>query len=50
LIFGFGSHHTEIVNMAMADGSARPVSKTISVQIIQALATRDGAERLGDNF
>jgi prepilin-type N-terminal cleavage/methylation domain-containing protein len=50
LIFGFGSHHDDVVNFAMADGSARPVSKSISSLIMQALATRDGAERISDNF
>jgi hypothetical protein len=50
LIFGFGSHHDEVVNFAMADGSARPVSKSIESTIMQALATRDGTERISDNF
>jgi prepilin-type N-terminal cleavage/methylation domain-containing protein len=50
LIFGFGSHHVDIVNFAMADGSARPISKSISSVVFQSLATRDGNERVGDNF
>ncbi len=50
LIFGFGSHHVDIVNFAMADGSARGISKSISSVILQSLATRDGNERVSDNF
>jgi hypothetical protein len=50
LIFGFGSHHVEIVNFAMADGSARPITKSIALSIMQALATRGGDERISDDF
>jgi hypothetical protein len=34
----------------MADGSARPISKSINTGVFQALATRDGNERVGDDF
>jgi prepilin-type N-terminal cleavage/methylation domain-containing protein/prepilin-type processing-associated H-X9-DG protein len=50
LLFGFGSSHLEVVNFAFADGSARPVGKSISLPILQALATRDGGERVSDDF
>ena len=50
LLFGFGSSHVDIVNFAFADGSARPVGKSISLPILQALATRDGGERVSDDF
>jgi prepilin-type N-terminal cleavage/methylation domain-containing protein len=50
MIFGFGSHHQDVVMFAMADGSARPINKSINVIILDALATRDGGERVSDDF
>ena len=50
LVFGFGSAHTEIVNFAMCDGSARPVNKSINPNVLSALATRDTGERVSDDF
>jgi prepilin-type processing-associated H-X9-DG protein len=50
MLFGFGSAHTEVVNFAMCDGSARPVSKSINPVILSALATRDSGERVSDDF
>ncbi|MSR60541.1 MAG: DUF1559 domain-containing protein [Planctomycetaceae bacterium] len=50
LIFSFGSQHPDIVTFAMADGSARPINKQINLQILQSLATRDGNERIGDDY
>lgn len=50
MIFSFGSLHVDVVNFAMADGSVRPISKSINTTILQALATRDGNERVGDDF
>jgi hypothetical protein len=50
MIFGFGSHHQDVVMFAMADGSARPVGKSVNVIILDALATRDNGERVGDDF
>lgn len=49
-LFNFGGWHDDIVNFAMADGSARSVSRTIDKQIMMNLATRDGGERQGDDF
>jgi hypothetical protein len=34
----------------MVDGSSRPISKSINLQILNALATRDGNERTSDDF
>ena len=34
----------------MADGSQRPVSKSISLPILEALATIAGNERVSDDF
>jgi hypothetical protein len=50
MIFGFGSHHQDVVMFAMADGSARPINKSVNTAILDALATRDGGERVGDDF
>src|SRR5262249_40058838 len=44
LIFGFGSSHQDLVMFGMADGSQRPVSKSINLQVLQALATIAGNE------
>lgn len=49
-VFSFGSAHDQVVNFTMVDGSAKSISKTISPQVMQAIATRDGAERVGDEF
>ncbi|MGQ0637297.1 MAG: DUF1559 family PulG-like putative transporter [Planctomycetaceae bacterium] len=49
-IFGFGSWHPQECHFALADGSARPISKTVDLLIMNALATRDSGERLGDDF
>lgn len=50
VVFGFGSAHNEVVNFCMADGSARPINKNISANILSGLATRDSGERIGDDF
>lgn len=51
VITGFGSWHpNNVVNFAMVDGSSRPISKTIDLNVLNALATRDGQERIGDDF
>jgi hypothetical protein len=50
MIFGFGSPHQDVVMFAMADGAARPVSKSINILILDALATRDSGERISDDF
>lgn len=50
IYFGFGSWHTEAVNFAMADGSTRSVGKSVDDNIFKALATRDGGERVNDDF
>ena len=49
-VTGFGSAHQDVVNFAMCDGSARPVSKSVSLVILEALATRDGGERVSDDY
>jgi prepilin-type N-terminal cleavage/methylation domain-containing protein len=50
MIFGFGSHHQDAVMIALADGSQRPISKSINLAILEALATRDGGERVSDDY
>jgi prepilin-type N-terminal cleavage/methylation domain-containing protein len=46
--FGFGSWHADLCNFAMCDGGARSIAKNINFRILKALATRDGAERVGE--
>lgn len=50
IFFGFGSWHTEAVNFAMSDGSTRSIGKSLDENILKALATRDGNERINDDF
>jgi prepilin-type processing-associated H-X9-DG protein len=50
LIFGFGSPHADTCNIGLADGSARPISKSINPQILSALATIAGAEKVSDDY
>jgi len=50
MLFGFGSPHDDVVMFGMADGSQRPISKSINLQILQSLATIAGNERVSDNF
>jgi prepilin-type N-terminal cleavage/methylation domain-containing protein len=50
MIFGFGSPHQDVVMFAFADGSAKPLSKSTNVIILDALSTRDNGERIGDDF
>jgi hypothetical protein len=50
LIFGFGSAHADVVNIALADGSARPMSKLINPQILSALCTIAGQEKVSDDY
>ncbi len=42
----FGSHHPFGANFAMADGSVRLINDEIDLAVYQALATRDGRERV----
>jgi prepilin-type N-terminal cleavage/methylation domain-containing protein len=48
--FGFGSHHQDVVNFAMVDNSARPISKNVDWSILRALATRNGGERITGEY
>jgi prepilin-type N-terminal cleavage/methylation domain-containing protein/prepilin-type processing-associated H-X9-DG protein len=50
LLFGFGSPHADTCNIALADGSARPITKSISPQILSALATIAGNEKVSDDY
>jgi prepilin-type N-terminal cleavage/methylation domain-containing protein len=43
-IFGFGSLHDQVVNFALADGSVRPINRSIDRSLLRLLAMRaDGA-------
>ena len=48
--FGFGSHHKDVVNFAMVDNSARPISKNVDWGVLRALATRNGGERITGDY
>ncbi|HEY2253053.1 MAG TPA: DUF1559 domain-containing protein, partial [Planctomycetaceae bacterium] len=50
LVLGFGSPHADTCNIGLADGSARPITKSISPQILSALATIAGNEKMSDDF
>lgn len=50
MLFGFGSSHQDAVMFGMADGSQRPVSKSINLVILQSLSTIAGNERVTDDF
>lgn len=48
--FSFGSYHTGTINISLADGSGRNVSKTIDSRVFRALNTRNGQDKVGDDF
>ncbi len=47
---GFGSYHDGTVNFGLADASCRSISKAINRAVLEALATRNGGERVGSEF
>lgn len=49
-VLGYGSWHDNVAHFAMADGSTRPISKSIDANVLRALVTRDNNERIGDDF
>lgn len=49
-IFGFGSWHEDQVHFVMCDGSARGISKSVDLKVMNAIATRDGSERVPNEF
>ena len=48
--FGFGSSHGEVSIFSLVDGSTRSISKTIDTDLLRALFTRNGADRVTDTF
>lgn len=44
----YSSHHIGGAHFTMGDGAVRFISTNISVQVFQALATRNGGEVVGD--
>jgi hypothetical protein len=44
------SHHPTLVNVALVDGSCRPVADTIDLAVWRALSTRNGGESLTGEF
>lgn len=49
-LLGFNSHHDDICQFAMCDGSARSISKSIDKDTLNALATRNGRERISGDY
>jgi Protein of unknown function (DUF1559) len=47
---GFGSFHGDIANFSLADASARSITKTIDRELFKNLCTRNGNERVSDEF
>lgn len=45
----FGSWHTDIAKIALVDGSARSINKSINTDIFRPLVTRNDGEQL-DNY
>ena len=45
---GIGSPHTGVVQMVLADGSVRAVSVNVDETLLEALATKAGAEDVGE--
>ena len=48
--FGFGSLHDGVCNFALADGSVRPINKSIDHALLRLLATRAGGEPVNSEF
>ncbi|MCA9027529.1 MAG: DUF1559 domain-containing protein [Planctomycetaceae bacterium] len=48
--FGFGSLHGDVCNFALVDGSTRSISKQIDTNLLRALFTRNGQDRITDDF
>lgn len=48
--FGFGSSHGEVCIFSLVDGSTRSISKTIDTDLLRALFTRNGSDRVTDAF
>ena len=48
--FGFGSWHTGVVNFARCDGSTKSLSTAIDRGVLYSLATRNGGERVGEEY
>jgi len=47
--FGFGSWHPDLCHFARADGSVRAQSKSMDLRVMEALATRNGNDRIGED-
>ncbi|MDB5388320.1 MAG: hypothetical protein JWM11_3966 [Planctomycetaceae bacterium] len=49
-VFGFGSWHGDVVVFGMCDGSAKTLSKSIDVVVLNQLGTRAGRETIKAEF
>lgn len=50
VVFGFGSWHGDLVNFGMCDGSAKSISKSIDVVILNQLGTKAGGEQIKGEY
>lgn len=48
LVAVLGSGHADIVNVAMCDGSVRPIAESIDPEVLEAMCTIDGDEEIDD--
>ena len=44
------SNHTNVVNVAMCDGSIRTLTASIPVDMLKRIASRNGGEVIGNDF
>lgn len=49
-VFGFGSWHAGLVNIALTDGSVRSLNKATDIVVLDALGSRNGLERISQDF
>lgn len=47
---GFGSFHDGVIQFVMCDGSVKTISRFIDLYTVNALATRNGRERISGDF
>jgi prepilin-type N-terminal cleavage/methylation domain-containing protein/prepilin-type processing-associated H-X9-DG protein len=45
--YGWGAFHTGVINFVFGDGSVRPITETIDMNVFQALSTIAGGEVIG---
>lgn len=46
---GFGSFHSDVINIALCDGSVQTVAKNMDGKVFRSLCTRNGRETIGES-